>query len=109
VTAVLCSDGDLSRIQKETIALIAARARKSVYGLTLHAHNLRALGVKPNQLDRLLAYNPGDLSSRHTALMNLAVALSCDPENEGAQAAAGAVTLGIAAGGGFGCGACLRQ
>ncbi|MBV9766755.1 MAG: sigma-70 family RNA polymerase sigma factor [Acidobacteriaceae bacterium] len=94
--AVLCSDGDLSRVQKETISLVTARARSSVYGVTFHAHNLRTLGVRPNQLDRALAYSLTDLSTRQTALMDLAIALSQDPETDGVPRSSAAVRLGWA-------------
>jgi RNA polymerase sigma-70 factor (ECF subfamily) len=92
--AVLCSNGDLSRIQKESIGLITARVRNSAYGVTFHAQNLHALGVGRHQLDRLLAYSPPDISTRQTALMDLAIALSREPASQVTAQAVTPISVG---------------
>ena len=91
---VLCTDGDLSRVQKESIGLITGRARNSVYGVTFHAQNLRALGVSGHQVDRMLAYTRRDIPTRQTALMDLAIALSREPPSQGPGQAITAISVG---------------
>src|SRR5438309_11775306 len=75
---VLFSTGELSRVQKETVALFYAACRQNAYCATFHYRILEVLGISRGKLDRLLQHHPGKAIERSTALLDLAAALAID-------------------------------
>jgi RNA polymerase sigma-70 factor (ECF subfamily) len=75
--AVLLSDGDLSRVQKEQIALVVAASRQDAYSVRIRGNILNSLGIADSHIDRLLRdYRQAGLSPGEVTLMDFCLKLS---------------------------------
>lgn len=75
---VLFSAGELSRVQRETLALVYAACRQNAYCATFHFRNFRVLGISDEKLRGAFQHRPGNATARRTALLDLAMALAID-------------------------------
>jgi RNA polymerase sigma-70 factor (ECF subfamily) len=81
IANILLSQGSLSRVQKETVALLFAGMRQNEYCATLHYRNLQAAGISRETLDKILQHRPSEAVTRRTALLDLTIMLAVDPRS----------------------------
>ncbi len=75
--AALLTDGDLSRLQKEQIALIVAASRQDAYSVLLRAKILTSLGMEEAGVASLLAdHRQAGFSPNEVALLEFCLKLS---------------------------------
>jgi len=84
--SVLLKQSELSRTQKECILLVVAAAKLNTYCVTAHYQILRTLGLKEDQLDRIIGdHHAAGLSISDKALLDFALKLSREPASIGKQ------------------------
>lgn len=84
VTALLVTDGALTRQQKEHIFLVCAAANLSTYCVTLHCEIVRMLGLSGPAAEQVANdHTSTNLPMREKALLNFALKLNAQPARIG--------------------------
>ena len=84
IRAVLLPDDVLSRVRKEFILLAVSAANLNTYCVAVHCEMLRALGVAPEQSERIAVnHHRAGLESRDAALLDFALKLARRPADYG--------------------------
>ncbi|HEX4901016.1 MAG TPA: peroxidase-related enzyme, partial [Pyrinomonadaceae bacterium] len=84
--SILFNERKLTRTQKECILLTLAASRRNTYCVTAHYHSLRTLGLKENQIERLIGGHRGaGLPGADEALLDFALKLGRFPASLGQE------------------------
>lgn len=86
---LMLGDSELSKLEREMIAVVVSAANRCHYCIVAHGAALRELSGDPAFGDTLVAnYRAATLSARHRAMLDYAHALTTAPQETGPEAAA---------------------
>ena len=84
---LMLGQSELTKIEREMIAVVVSTTNRCHYCIIAHGAGLRQLTGDPVLVDTLVAnYRAADLSERHRAMLDYAVAMTATPQAMGPHA-----------------------